>query len=348
LKVLKPVFSVRYRYLYILLLAGYSFFNILFTVGNQFFDFKIETPYLFAVLFVVVVGVWESNRWANDKIEKYKVSLRTRLHPLILLFAVSLVNVALTATLSLYLLYLVLGMPLIFNTTHITLLLAFGFRINLFLNCINAIVYFMDRLKRAQLEAATLKQQSTEARFEALRNQINPHFLFNSFNVLSSLIYKDVDKSAKFIDQLSLVYRYLLNSQNKKLVLLEEEIAFIDAYLYLLHIRFAESLEVTLKIEESKKKLFIAPSSLQLLVENAIKHNVVSKKEILRLSITTLEKQLIVSNNLQEKIDKESSTEVGLKNIKSRYAFLTDRPVEIIKTQDSFTVKLPLLEVENI
>lgn len=340
------MFSVRHRLFYILLLAGYSFFNILFTVGNQFFDFKLESPYLFAVLFVVVLGVWEANRWASEKIEKKGQG--QKIHPLISLFLISLINVAFIALLSLYLLYLALGMPFVINLTHITLLLAFGFRVNLFLNCVNAIVYFMEKLKRAQVEAAELKQQSTEAKFEALRNQINPHFLFNSFNVLSSLIYKDVDKSAKFIDQLSSVYRYLLSSQNKKLVLLEEEITFIDAYLYLLHIRFGESLQVNISIEEEKKKLFIAPSSLQLLVENAIKHNVLSRKEILRLSIATIGNQLIVTNNLQEKLDKEESTQVGLKNIKSRYMFLTSDPVEVIRTEDSFTVKLPLLEVERI
>lgn len=342
------MFSVRHRFLYILLLAGYSFFNILLTVGNQFFDFKLESPYLFAVLFVVVLGVWEGNRLASSKIDKTRFGTKIKLHPLVTLFLVSLINVALTAMVSLFLLYIILGMPLIFNTTHVTLLLAFGFRVNLFLNCINAIVYFMDKLKRAQVEAVELKQQSTEARFEALRNQINPHFLFNSFNVLSSLIYKDVDKSAKFIDQLSLVYRYLLNSQNKKLVLLEEEIAFIDAYLYLLHIRFGEGLLVSINIEEEKKKLFVAPSSLQLLVENAIKHNVLSKKETLTLTIYTEGDKLIVTNNLQEKIDKEPSTQVGLKNIKSRYSFLTNNPVEVIKTTDSFTVKLPLLEVQGL
>lgn len=340
------MFSIRYRFLFILLLSVYSFLNILFTVGNKFFDFQLESPYLFAVLFIVVLGVWETNRWASQKIEKQAKHLK--LHPLILLFLISLVNVAIIAMVSLYLLYLVLGMPFVINTTHITLLLAFGFRVNLFLNCVNAIVYFMEKLKRAQVEAAELKQQSTEAKFEALRNQINPHFLFNSFNVLSSLIYKDVDKSAKFIDQLSSVYRYLLNSQNKKLVLLEEEIAFIDAYLYLLHIRFGESLHVDMRIEEGKKKLFIAPSSLQLLVENAIKHNVLSKKDVLRLTISTAGNKLVVSNNLQEKQDREASTQVGLKNIKSRYMFLTEEPVEVIKTSDSFTVKLPLLEVEGI
>ncbi len=340
------MFSVRYRYIFIVLLSVYSFLNILFTVGNKFFDFQLESPYLLAVLFLVVWGVWESNHWVSKQIEKRTPAYQV--HPLILLFLFSLLNVAVVASLSLYLLYLVLGMPFVFNVTHITLLLAFGFRVNLFLNCVNAIVYFMDKLKRAQIEAAELKQQSTEARFQALRNQINPHFLFNSFNVLSSLIYKDVDKSAKFIDQLSLVYRYLLNNQDKKLVTLEEEITFIEAYLYLLNIRFGEGLDVQIEIEQGKKKLFIAPSSLQLLIENAIKHNVLSKKEVLHLSIKTAGDLLIVSNNLQEKIDKEPSTQVGLQNIKSRYLFLTEVPVEVIKTQDSFTVKLPLLDVQQV
>ena len=194
------VFHNRYRFIFIFLLSAYSYLNILFTVGNSFFDFKIQSIHLFGVLTAVVLGVWELNRIAERRIEKRNIK---KIHPLILLFFISMLHVVVISLISLALVYLVLKMPLVFNFTHLKLLLAFGFRVNLFLNCVNAIVYFMNRLKKSEIEAEQLKKISIEAQFEALRNQINPHFLFNSFNALSSLVYRDADTSAKFIAQLS-------------------------------------------------------------------------------------------------------------------------------------------------
>jgi two-component system, LytTR family, sensor kinase len=341
------VFTVKYRLLYIALLSAYSFLNILYTVGNEFFDFHLPKSYLLIILTAVVLGVWELNRLVNLKIPEQPLVLGKKIHPLILLFLASMLNVVLVSTASLFLLYAAMGMKPTITATHFTLLTAFGFRVNLFLNCVNAIVFFMNKLKKTQIEAEQHKQQSIEAQFEVLRNQINPHFLFNSFNVLASLVYKDADASAKFIEQLSTVYRYLLSSRDKKIVQLKEEMDFIEAYLYLLTIRFGKNLVLEQRIEEEGLAKFLPPASLQLLIENAIKHNVISRKESLYLSIATEGDYLIVSNTLHEKQDKEPSTNIGLKNIESRYAFLTNNKMEVLKTTDRFTVKLPLLQVEH-
>ncbi len=341
------MFTVKYRLVYIALLSAYSFLNILYTVGNEFFDFHLPKIYLLAILTLVVLGVWELNRLVSLKIPEQPTLFGKNIHPLILLFLASVVNVVLVSTTSLFLLYAAMGMQPTIHVTHFTLLTAFGFRVNLFLNCVNAIVFFMNKLKKTQIEAEQHKQQSTEAQFEVLRNQINPHFLFNSFNVLASLVYKDADASAKFIEQLSTVYRYLLSSSDKKIVQVKEEIAFIEAYLYLLTIRFGKSLVVSQRIDEEARAKFLPPASLQLVIENTIKHNVVSRKESLYLSITSEGDYLVVTNTLHEKYDKEPSTNVGLKNIESRYAFLTDRKMEVLKTTNTFTVKLPLLQVEH-
>ncbi len=336
------MFSHRYRLLFIALLSVYSYLNILFTVGNSFFDFKILSIHLFGVLAAVVLGVWELNRLVEKKIEKVKLK---KIHPLVVLFFVSMINVGVVSVLSLTLVYLVLGMPLVFNFTHLKLLLAFGFRINLFLNCLNAIVFFMNRLKKSQLEAEQLKKISIEAQFEALRNQINPHFLFNCFNVLSSLVYKDADTSAKFIAQLSNVYRYLLYNQEKKVVQLKEEVGFIESYLFLLKIRFGDNIEIENKIDKESEDRYVAPAVLQMLIENAIKHNVVSKKNPLRVRIFSANGFIVVSNNLQEKEMKEESTQVGLRNIQHRYAFLSDEKVRIEKSEKEFNVSIPLLQL---
>jgi two-component system, LytTR family, sensor kinase len=340
------VFGIRYRYLFIILLGVYSYLNIRFTVGERLFDFDLPAGYLFGILLTVVLGVWELNRLVENKLERLTAFFKQRIHPLILLFIFSMINVVIVSVVSMEILYPLLNMPMQINNSHLTLLMAFGFRVNLFLNCLNAIVYYMNRLKKTQLEAEQLKKISIEAQFEALRNQINPHFLFNCFNVLSSLVYKDADTSAKFIAQLSNVYRYLLYNQEKKVVELKEELSFLDSYLFLLKIRFSDNMSVENQIKEDGEPRFIAPAVLQMLIENAIKHNVVSKKNPLRIRIFSENGSICVSNNLQEKEVKEFSTQVGLKNISSRYRFLSDEEVKIERTSHEFTVKIPLVQVE--
>lgn len=341
------MFSIRYRYIFILLLAFYSYLNILFTVGDRLFDFEVTKPELFTTLLAVVLFVWELNRLIEVNLQKISDVLKNRIHPLIVLFLGSIINVAIVCLAVLSILYVVVGIEFPIASSHATLLLAFGFRVNLFLNCINAIVFYMNRTRKAQLEAEQFKKISAEAQFEALRNQINPHFLFNSFNVLSSLVYKDADTSAKFISQLSLVYRYLLYSQEKKVVALQDEMEFIRAYLFLLEIRFGENLIIKIADLEEHNRFYVAPATLQMLIENAIKHNIVSRKNPLTIEIFRDRDTLVISNNLQLKEVQEPSTRVGLKNIISRYAFLSERKVIINQDHRHFTVTLPLLEFEE-
>ena len=326
------MFGFRYRYFFVFLLAVYSFLNIRFTVGERLFDFYIPSGYLFGILAAVVFGIWELNRFVEGKLESLSKIFRQRVHPLIILFVFSMVNVVVVSLVSMEVLYPLLKMPMQLNNGHLTLLMAFGFRVNLFLNCLNAIVYYMNQLKKTQLEAEQLKKISIEAQFEALRNQINPHFLFNCFNVLSTLVYKDADTSAKFIAQLSIVYRYLLFNQEKKIVPLKDELEFLDAYLYLLKIRFGENLVVENRISQDGEKSFMAPAVLQMLIENAIKHNVVSRKYPLHIRLFSENGWIVVSNTLQEKEVKELSTQIGLRNIISRYLFLSNQEVKILKS----------------
>ena len=339
------MFSIRYRFLFIFLLAAYSYLNIHFTIGERLFDFYIPQFYLFGILFLEVLGIWELNRLTELRLERIGATLNRRIHPLIILFILSMINVILVSVAILSAFYLVLGKQIQFNSASLTLLAAFGFRVNLFLNCIHAIVYFMNRLKKAQIEAEQLKKISIEAQFESLRNQINPHFLFNCFNVLSTLVYRDADTSAKFILQLSSVYRYLLYNQEKKVVPLADELVFLNAYIFLLEIRFGKNIQVENKVREEDTLAFVAPAVLQMLIENAIKHNIVSQRDPLKIRLFSGDGWIYVSNNLQEKRVKEPSTQVGIKNILERYGFLSDRRVEIEKTTSEFTVKIPLLNV---
>ncbi len=276
----------------------------------------------------------------------FKLKASVSIHPLIIFFFVSLVMVSLISISVTFLLSLYYSQHL-YNFLTLKLSLGFTFRINLFLHCIHAIYYFILQYNNARFEAESLKKQTAEARFQALKNQINPHFLFNSFNVLSSLVYKDVEASSQFINQLSNVYRYLLFNQQNKVVQLFEEMKFIESYMYLLKIRFQDNLRFTIDIPEALNTTYIAPSTLQLLIENAIKHNVVSRKNPLEIKIASDKDYLIVQNTVQLKEVKEESTQLGLANIKSRYDYLGGKDTLVIESNGEFKVKIPILHLDS-
>lgn len=203
---------------------------------------------------------------------------------------------------------------------------------------------FLRNWRKAALEAETSKKESAIARYESLKNQINPHFLFNSLNALTNLVYEDQDKAAKFIKQLSEVYRYVLDTREKEVVTLREELNFVHSYLFLQQIRFGENLRVKINLDSIDG--LIAPLALQLLLENAIKHNIVSADDPLLIEIYSRDGVICVENNLQKKtMVSEDSAGLGLENIKNRYQFLTDRKVFISDTDGKFLVKLPIIEM---
>ncbi len=190
-----------------------------------------------------------------------------------------------------------------------------------------------------------LQEENIISQFETLKSQVNPHFLFNSLNVLSSLIYIDQDRAAKFVRQLSKVYRYVLDHKDVDTITLAEELPFIESYIYLLKTRFDQNLKVELDIPQSVRHRKVAPMVLQLLVENAIKHNVISKSKPLKVVLSVSEDGfLTVHNNLQLKSSTERSSQIGLANIRKRYDYLSGKKIEIENDHDYFTVKIPLLD----
>lgn len=197
------------------------------------------------------------------------------------------------------------------------------------------------RFSLAELER--FKKENAEYRFELLRSQLNPHFLFNSLNTLSSLVYKNQENASLFIRKLADVYRYILDQRDKEIVSLETEINFAESYIMLMQLRFEKNLQVNMGAMEAPDKYHITPLTLQLLIENAIKHNIVSKSKPLQIDIFTAGEYLVVKNNIQPKTYKEVSHQMGLKNINSRYAFLTDKKIEIENDEINFIVKIPLL-----
>jgi sensor histidine kinase YesM len=205
-------------------------------------------------------------------------------------------------------------------------------------------VYFFEAWKMNVRKTESLMREGVQSQLEVLKNQLDPHFLFNSMNTLAALIDDENTDAQDYLERLSDVYRYVLVSRNKNTVMLEEEIAFVDAYIYLNKIRFRENLQVEKQISTETFQQHITPLSLQMLIENAIKHNVASRENPLRIVIREEEgAYLVVENNILEKATLEKSTRVGLVNIVNRYSLLTDRQVEIIRDEHIFKVRLPLL-----
>ncbi|MCC6410972.1 MAG: histidine kinase [Saprospiraceae bacterium] len=206
---------------------------------------------------------------------------------------------------------------------------------------------FYIQLQRTEAEKATLERQNLESQLEGLRSQVNPHFLFNSLNTLTYLIPEDADKAVRFVQQLSKVYRYVLESRDTRLIPLQEELMFLKSYVYLQHERFGDNLVVDMRGLEGKENTVIVPLTLQILFENAIKHNVISSEKPLTVEVLAENGHLVVRNNLQKKNQVMDSTGVGLQNIRDRYRMLADKEVGVIASHQYFTVVLPLIEVHS-
>lgn len=202
---------------------------------------------------------------------------------------------------------------------------------------------FLNKWEELATELEQRKNKALYAQIETLQNQIKPHFLFNNLNAVTSIIPKDPDTAIQFIHQLANVYRYILDHQNEELVPLETEIDFAESYYFLLKIRFGEKLSLHWNIEN--KKGSVPPYVLQLLLENAVKHNIISKHKPLQISIQRLGNTIIVFNNLQVKPAEGASWGIGLNNIKERYALFSKKNIQVVETTEQFKVELPVLQI---
>ena len=212
--------------------------------------------------------------------------------------------------------------------------------------------------KKTSLEKEQLEKQNLESQLAGLKSQVNPHFLFNSLNTLVHLIPENPDSAVKFVQKLSKVYRYILEMRDASTTPLSTELEFLNAYVFLLKERFGDNLHVDiddaicedalLETESSVCEKHVVPLSLQILFENAIKHNIISTQRPLTISVSIENKErLIVKNNLQRKNQVQEGTGVGLENIRNRYQLVSQKDVDIIVTKESFIVSLPLLKIEN-
>ncbi|MFL1895246.1 sensor histidine kinase [Aquimarina sp. 2-A2] len=206
-------------------------------------------------------------------------------------------------------------------------------------------VYYYVRLKKSIRDEERTKQLMIQAQLDTLRNQVQPHFLFNSLNTLRDIIEQDTKADAKdFVDNLSGVYRFIIESGDSHLITLDKELQFAKAYINIQSERFGNNLQLDWTISEDKHSLLIVPMSLQLLLENAIKHNIVSASKPLFIKITVTSDTLVVSNRIKVKSTQTPSTKTGLKNIKKRYQLISNKTPVINNNGAYFTVALPLLQ----
>ncbi|MEE9350061.1 MAG: histidine kinase [Flavobacteriaceae bacterium] len=204
-------------------------------------------------------------------------------------------------------------------------------------------IHFYKALSSNKVEEQKVVSKTESAKFESLKNQLDPHFLFNSLNVLTSLIEENPKQAEKFTTKLSKIYRYVLQQKNQDLIEVNKELQFAKNYMALLKLRFENAIDFNIPETLQNDHLKIVPLALQLLLENAIKHNVISETNKLYINISQENNYLVIKNNINPKSNLEKSTKVGLNNIIDRYALITTSNVIIEKTDTEFIVKLPLL-----
>jgi LytS/YehU family sensor histidine kinase len=205
-----------------------------------------------------------------------------------------------------------------------------------------------ERWKATLYETEQLKKENLKSQLQSLKDQINPHFLFNSINSLSSLIAEDPEKAEQFLDEMSKVYRYLLRNNEDNLISLSDELQFINSYYHLLKTRYGEAINLILKVPPNCQDSMLPPLTLQILVENAVKHNIISKELPLNIEIICENnKQLIVKNNLQRKTAKVLSNQVGLENIAAKYHLLNQPDLLVKEENNEFVVQVPLIQKER-
>jgi hypothetical protein len=310
----------------------------------NFSNWQIKFSFLYTIGIAAVI--WQGNRylhysmcsyfdWHNKPIQKI----------LVLLFSVGFYTIPMSILLLVgWYNFFADGKPdwdVIWQSTLIILVAV------IFITHVYETVFLVKETESEMIKNEQLERAKAEAELEALKNQIDPHFIFNSLNTLSHLIEEKPGKAKQFNDNLADVYRYILQNKVRDLVLLKEELIFLQNYFSLLKIRFEEAVQLRLSIDEKETDHYlIPPISLQILVENAIKHNEFSEFQPLTITIDLKNDVLAVHNPVRRKILRKPSSKIGLQNLQERYRLITNREITVNEEENDFTVVLPVLKIE--
>lgn len=320
------------------------FFFTFFTEDQSFKNLLISFAVSFLYSFVFVFGNYYTNGYLNSK---YSWIDDTRTRMILGVVATLFVNVFLVFVCN-YINFIVLQKndPAQFFSGSMGFVNWLIINVALLISAIMHAKGFVEEWKKAtrrEVVEQKLIAKSANAQFESLKNQLDPHFLFNSLNVLSSLIDENPTQAQRFTASMSKIYRYVLEQKDKELVTVEEEIEFAKIYCDLLKTRFEDSVSFDFKVNESDLKFFVVPLALQLLLENCIKHNFATSTKPLNIKIYSENGYLFIENNLQHREQVKESAGIGLSNIVQRYSILTKQNVFIEKSSDFFRVKIPIL-----
>lgn len=214
-------------------------------------------------------------------------------------------------------------------------------------NTIHQIIFLVRRWKEEAVKAAQLEKENIKARLSTLRNQISPHFLFNNFNTLYGLIDQEPQEAKTYLKKLSELYRQVLAKRDEELITLAEELETLEAYLYLIRVRFPEDINIDLDVNQALKEFHLPPMCLQMLVENAIKHNAFDEDHPLKIRISQVGAEIEISNTRHLKKESPTSHGVGLDNIRNRYKLLSDKEIRILKSSKRYSVIIPLLSISQ-
>ena len=312
-------------------------FKILFFKTDEFFDFDLI--YITGIVFILWEGNLLINKWLNNRY-KWLENPKKRL-------IIQAISSTIFTTIILFDLMFIIHQikfsdgEIINRKMQETFIPAVFFTYILLTITVGS--QFFKAWKQSLVDVEKHKTESANAQLQNLKNQLNPHFLFNNLSVLTSLVHKNQDKAVDFINELSKVYRYVLDNKSYELVSLQVELNFLDHYIYLLKIRFDSGISFIFNIDDKLKSANLLPMCLQMLVENTIQHNEISQENPLQVSIYTYNNTLVIENPVHPRSGNIEGTNTGLKNIQSRYSYFTDEKVEIFNDGKIFKVVLPLI-----
>jgi sensor histidine kinase YesM len=311
--------------------------------GQNFTHWQVKLSFIYTILIAFII--WQGNRYLHFSLRSYFDWINKPLQKItVLLLTVLFYTVPVSVL-------LLVGWYKIFSAdpvnwqviTESTLIILIAV---IFITHIYETVFLVKQSESEMVKNEQLERAKAEAELEALKNQIDPHFIFNSLNTLSHLIEEKPLKAKEFNDNLADVYRYILQNKARSLVLLEEELEFLKSYFLLLQIRFENAIALKITMNDGvPNQYLIPPISLQILVENAIKHNEFSEAFPLTVKITMKNDELMVHNEVKKKKLRKVSSKIGLQNLQNRYMLITNREITIKEEETNFTVSLPVLKI---
>lgn len=346
-------FATKYRYLFIFCLSVYAYLNTAFCKLYYHFNIPVQWYFAFTVIFLITAFVWEASRLSEPLFAKWFPQPQQIIKRASVFLASSIVvSTLFTAVLVVAFTKLVLNTH-ISLTTPLKLTITYAGLVNLLFHLLNMIFYYQQQYRQQVVQSEELKKINAQAELHSVKQQINPHFLFNNLNVLSGLVLQKSAEANHFIEAFSKVYMHILNHYNQELILLGSELNFLKPYTYLLEQRFPGAVDFDIQVPNKYQQYFVVPVCLQMLVENAVKHNVVSVSKPLHIRIYTNDNNMLcVENNKQPRLGSQvPSGNVGLANISKRYELTTGQTIHIESNGQRFMVELPLIQIslnENV